>query len=177
MHLKPHYTGEPLPISTNYSPLSLYIDWDSSTFVNPSDESCRILHSGVKFADRNASLPLSVIAPNSTLTDIVMLSENVSWREGSKNIPGGWEFKPLFSRWEKADEINFRIMLSLKIENESKPYEIGFIVIEQDKDKRLKREAILDGKSRSVQIIGWVILGLILLGVIAVAIWSIFMSR
>ena len=103
------------------------IDWDSSTFINPSSESCRIIHAGVKLTDRNAAQPPTIVASNSKLSDILIPSDNIHWVDGTQNTAGHWAEDPLLKPWSSSDEIEFKILLSLKIEDEMKHYEISFV--------------------------------------------------
>lgn len=119
----------------NNTSAPITIEWDSSTFVNPSKESCRVIHAGVKLIDKNATQAPSIVASQSKIDDILMPSTNIYWRAGSGNTSGGWETKPLLMRWKKNDEFTFKILLGLKIDGQFKPYEFEFKAVNIKKSK------------------------------------------
>lgn len=61
----------------NISNKTLKIIWDETTFVNEFGEAGRIMHSGVKFNERNNSQPASVIPPGTKITDLVAPTDKV----------------------------------------------------------------------------------------------------
>ena len=56
---------------------SIKIIWDEAAYVDVTGQSQRIMHSGVKFIDRNNPQPPSVIIRKGTLTDIIIPTDNV----------------------------------------------------------------------------------------------------
>jgi len=74
---------------------SIKIIWDEASFVDISGNSGRIMHSGVKYIDRNSSQPPSVVPAHGKYNDVILPSDRVWYREGyygtyySKS--GGWE--------------------------------------------------------------------------------------
>jgi len=79
---------------------SIKIVWDEASYVDVEGVSHRVIHEGVKYADRNASQPPTVVVRKGSVTDIVVPSDSIYWREGFYgryfSSPGGWETKPLF---------------------------------------------------------------------------------
>jgi hypothetical protein len=84
---------------TNKTDHSIKIIWDEAAFIDLDGQSGRVAHEGVKYADRNASQPPSVIPGGRSLTDFVLPTGRVYYREGYysrySSIPGGWEELPL----------------------------------------------------------------------------------
>ena len=80
---------------TNKTDHSIKIIWDEAAFIDLDGQSGRVSHEGVKYADRNASQPPSVIPAHGTLTDFVLPTDRVYYREGYYSqylsIPSGWE--------------------------------------------------------------------------------------
>lgn len=80
---------------TNKTDHSIKIVWDEAAFIETSGQSGRLAHAGVKYVDRNASQPPSVIPAHGTLTDFVLPTDRVYYREGYYgqyySNPGGWE--------------------------------------------------------------------------------------
>lgn len=84
-------------ILTNKTDASMRILWDDASFVNTSGRGDRVMHQGVKFADRSASMPPTLIVHGATLDDLVAPASNVFWREGYGSEGGNWASKPLLS--------------------------------------------------------------------------------
>lgn len=73
-----------LPTSTQFSFLlenksdhSIKIIWDEAAYVDISGSSGRIMHAGVKYAERNNPQPPTIIVKKTNITDIVLPTENV----------------------------------------------------------------------------------------------------
>lgn len=86
-------------VITNKTEHSIKIVWDQAAFIEVGGESGRLAHHGVKYADRNASQPSSVIPRGSSLSDFVLPTNRIYYRQGSfgryYSSPGGWEELPL----------------------------------------------------------------------------------
>lgn len=74
---------------------SIKIVWDEAVFIEVDGQSGRVAHEGVKYTDRSASQPPSVIPGGTSLTDFVLPTNRVYYRQGSYSgyysNPGGWE--------------------------------------------------------------------------------------
>lgn len=75
------------------------IVWDEASIVQ-FGTTHKVMHSGVKYIDRNSSQPSTVIPPLASIDDLVLPSDNVYYREGYYSqygsSPGGWEEHDLF---------------------------------------------------------------------------------
>lgn len=80
----------------NKSNSTLKIIWDDAIFVSSSGQSQKIMHSGVKYIDRNNSQPSTTILRNSKLTDIIIPSENIYYQTPGKYSTGGWKTKEMY---------------------------------------------------------------------------------
>jgi hypothetical protein len=83
----------------NKSDHSLKLVWDEAVFIETDGQTGRVAHSGVKYVDRNESQPSSVIPAGSSLSDFVLPTNRIYYREGIYRAyysnPGGWEELPL----------------------------------------------------------------------------------
>ncbi|MDB5200526.1 MAG: hypothetical protein JWO92_2489 [Chitinophagaceae bacterium] len=83
----------------NKSNSPIKIVWDDAVMAI-SGESNRIMHKGVKYADRSSSMPSTTILPNSSIEDLAVSTDKVYYREGYYSQyysrAGDWETKPLF---------------------------------------------------------------------------------
>jgi len=122
---------------TNKTGHSIKIVWDEAVYVNPNGESQRVMHSGVKYIDRNASQPPTVVVRGATVSDQVFPSDNVYYISGRF---GGWRDLPLFPCEShvsaedlkgKTDEYvgkSVQILLPLQIEDVVNEYIFTFKV-------------------------------------------------
>jgi hypothetical protein len=63
----------------NTSSSTLTIDWDEIIFVNAESESQRVVHSGIKYRDKNNPQQPSLVAKNSVLKDILIPTDRIKW--------------------------------------------------------------------------------------------------
>jgi hypothetical protein len=77
----------------NNSDQPIEVDWNGSSFVDMTRSATRIFHSGVKYTDREQSLPNTTIPPLARVEDSAVPTANVHFSEGSN---GGWREEPLF---------------------------------------------------------------------------------
>ena len=61
----------------NKSDHTLKIPWDEVAYVNEDGAAMRVMHKGIKYIERNASQPLSVVPRNSHFSDAITPTENV----------------------------------------------------------------------------------------------------
>jgi len=80
-------------ILTNKTDHSIRIIWDEAAYVDVPGESHRVMHSGVKYIDRNNPQPPSVIVRKGSLSDFVVPTDRVVYVSGRY---GGWKTLPLF---------------------------------------------------------------------------------
>ncbi|NTU41579.1 MAG: hypothetical protein HGA78_00700 [Nitrospirales bacterium] len=128
---------------TNKTAHSIKIIWDEASFIDEKSLGHRVMHSGVKYIDRNNPQPPTVVVRKGSVTDIIVPTDKVYWREGyfGKYIssPGGWEELSLFPDFsvssgseqlraavEKYKGKTFQILLPLQIENTVNEYIFTF---------------------------------------------------
>lgn len=76
----------------NKSGHSIRINWDDISYVDISGNTGRVMHSGVKYTERNNSQPATTIPKNASISDLLLPTDNVFYISGSY---GGWFEKPL----------------------------------------------------------------------------------
>lgn len=71
----------------NKSDHTIRINWDDISYVDIKGESKRMMHSGVKYGERNNSQPATTIPKGASLSDLLLPTDNVyyanevGWRE------------------------------------------------------------------------------------------------
>jgi len=119
-------------VLNNKTDYSIRVVWNDAAFVDTGGVSHRVMHEGVKYADRNNPQPPSVIVRRGTVRDFVLPTTNVYWREGFysrySSIPGSWEHTPLLpisgsDRYKLKSEADglvgktYQVLLPLQIED------------------------------------------------------------
>jgi hypothetical protein len=107
------------------------IDWNQVSYVDISGNAQRVMHEGVKYAERNEHLTSSLIPPTAKLEDIIFPSDNVSYYQGGKYSSSRWEEKPMFLEGEEAKRFegkSFSVFMPMEINGEVKNYTFTFDV-------------------------------------------------
>lgn len=76
----------------NKSGHTLKINWDDVSYVDLNGQVGRVMHSGVKYTDRNSSQPATTVPKGASITDILLPTDNVYYISGQY---GGWNEKYL----------------------------------------------------------------------------------
>ncbi|MFH0990376.1 MAG: hypothetical protein V1799_10225 [bacterium] len=84
----------------------LKIIWDEATIIREG-KADKVMHSGVKYIDRNNSQPATTIPPNSAIDDLAMPTESVYYVTGQY---GGWREHDLFPT-QDLNEARFKNMI------------------------------------------------------------------
>lgn len=123
---------------------TLKLIWDEAVFVQ-FGKTQKVMHEGVKFIDRNASQPASVIPPRLSIRDAIVPTNNIYWSRGMYNryasVPGSWQKEDLLPTWTNKDEDQFKkliesqkgkdafsVILPIQKGNEIKRYAFTFMV-------------------------------------------------
>jgi Carboxypeptidase regulatory-like domain len=84
----------------NSSDQPIEIDWNGSSFIDTTRSAKRIFHSGVKYTDREQSLPNTTVPPLAKVEEAAIPTANVYYSEGST---GGWREEPLLPTMIRPD--------------------------------------------------------------------------
>jgi|GEM_PF-1188262 len=118
---------------TNKTGASERVLWDDASFVGPDGKTDRIMHQGVKFADRSGSMPPTLIIHGATLDDLIAPVSNVYWREGYGTYDaGGWQSRPLLTGSPSATDArtdrSIRILLPIEANGVVREYLFDFAI-------------------------------------------------
>lgn len=117
----------------NKSQHSIKIPWDDMAYVDAAGHTSRVMHSGVKYIDRNNSQPASIVPKGASMSDILVPTDNIYYVSGQY---GGWQERPLLPRYTTQEEINnsgivgmtMKVMFPIIIENVTNEYLFEFKV-------------------------------------------------
>lgn len=118
----------------NKSGHTLKINWDDISYVNINGQVGRVMHSGVKYTDRNNSQPATTIPKGASITDLLLPTENVYYVSGQY---GGWRERYLIPCvYNNVEAFNseastyigktMTIMMPIMIENVQNDYTFTF---------------------------------------------------
>ena len=133
---------------TNKSGKTLKINWDDVSYVDMEGQAGRVMHSGVKYTERNNSQPSTTIPKGATLSDRLIPTQNV-YSEPDIFFGGiNWFEKHLFPKGEELSEDAIKahvakyagktmaILMSILIENTQNDYLFTFQVGVNSIEKR-----------------------------------------
>jgi len=108
----------------NKTDSGIKINWDDLSVIYPSGTSSRVIHSGIKLADRNNPQAPTVIPPNAKVSDILIPSENIYYSE----LYNEWKYRPLFGGEDRLvwNDKDFSIYFPLEIKGDNKEYSFKF---------------------------------------------------
>lgn len=73
---------------------SIKINWDEVSYIDINGRAGRIMHSGVKYSERNNSQVATIIPKNSYISDCILPTDNVYLSPGKY---GGWQERDLIN--------------------------------------------------------------------------------
>lgn len=118
----------------NKSGHTLKINWDDVSYVDVKGQVGRVMHSGVKYADRNSSQPATTVPKGASISDILLPTDNVYYVSGQY---GGWRETYLVPCVYKTPEAfnseapslvgkTMTVMMPIMIENVQNDYTFTF---------------------------------------------------
>lgn len=118
----------------NKSGHTMKINWDDISYVDINGKTGRVMHSGVKYTERNNSQPASTIPKGASLSDLLLPTDNVYFTSGQY---GGWRESKLIPCIYKTKEDRdngaekyvgkqMTIMMPIIIENVQNDYTFVF---------------------------------------------------
>lgn len=115
----------------NKSDYSLKIPWDDIVYVDVDGDTKRVMHSGVKYTDRNASQPASIVPKNASISDVLLPTDNISYNSGI-----GWTEGYLFPQYSKQEDAsnsrvlgkNIRVTFPIIIQDVQNEYTFEFSI-------------------------------------------------
>ena len=118
----------------NKSNHTIKINWDDISYVDYEGSTGRVMHSGVKYNERNNSQPASTVPKGASISDILLPTDNVYFTSGQY---GGWNEKHLIPSIYQTQEAfanganayvgkTMKILMPIMIENVQNDYTFEF---------------------------------------------------
>ena len=131
----------------NKTDYTIKINWDEVTYIDPNGEAKRVIHQGVKYADRNETQAITTIPKGAKISDFLVPSDNIEY-----NTNAGWIEKNIipvsFDSKAEAEESLYRykgknlsVMMPLMIENVQNDYLFEFKI---DDDAEVEKNSVLN---------------------------------
>lgn len=119
----------------NKSDHSMKVLWDEAAFLSPSGASGRIMHEGIRYMEREASMPASIVPRRGRLVDFIVPTDHVYYVSGKY---GGWRTRALLNPGSPSDgpletaESNvgqrYSVLLPVEVQGETNEYMFTFEV-------------------------------------------------
>lgn len=117
----------------NVSNSSLKIIWEEAAFVGLDGSTSKIMHTGIKFSEREGNQPPTTIIKGAKIDDLVTPTANVYYDEGITSgyhtYGNGWKTRPMLPQVYKGKDIGeVRLMLPIQIKDVVNEYTFVFKV-------------------------------------------------
>ncbi|MBP3566761.1 MAG: hypothetical protein J6J76_04345 [Paraprevotella sp.] len=123
----------------NKSDYTIKINWDDISYVDIENKSGRVIHAGVKYADRSRSQVSTVLAKNTKISDMLLPVDNVYYKPYNGFSFGGWgEANLIPSYYKTKKDLNkfaplyigqkMKILMPILIENVQNDYIFEFVI-------------------------------------------------
>ncbi|GAB1462213.1 hypothetical protein [Pedobacter sp.] len=86
---------------TNNSKSSIKVNWNDASYIDYLGSSKKLMHTGVKYIDRNENQPETTLIKGAKLSDQFTPTENVYFEGGTYG--SGWEVRELFPEVKKKE--------------------------------------------------------------------------
>jgi len=96
----------------NKSEQPIKIHWNDVSYIDAAGNSHRVMHSGIKFDERNQDMPAISIPPTSKIADLIVPSDYVYLDKGGigaayYGLPAKWTVTPFFPPPDKKEALEF----------------------------------------------------------------------
>jgi hypothetical protein len=105
---------------SNRSSGTVEVDWNRTVITAPSGQALRVIHRGVRLADRGSIMPPSVIPPGAVLEDFVFPSDTLSFEVGRST--GWWQAKGFFEEMGPGARVTLTMGLKMQDGTPSKNF-------------------------------------------------------
>lgn len=117
----------------NVSDHSIKVIWNEAAFVGIDGNSSKIMHSGIKYSERDSDQPATTIIKGASINDLAAPINNVYYSEGEllfNTIVGtGWKTKSMLpAKYEGKDLGEIRLMLPIQVKDVINEYTFVFKV-------------------------------------------------
>lgn len=97
----------------NLSENTLKLIWNDAVFVDYTGRTSRVMHSGIKYSEREASQPASTIIRGASLDEIACPTSNVFYNENQKE----WDVHSMYPSRVSIDTKQVQLMLPIQIKD------------------------------------------------------------
>ena len=102
----------------NKTQYSLKLIWDDAIFVDTYGTISKIMHSGIKYLDRESTQPASIIIRGARLEDVAIPTRNVYYDDLLKD----WRVRSMYSDMSRNEVKQVQLMLPIQIKDVTNEY-------------------------------------------------------
>lgn len=100
-------------ILKNVSETTQKLIWDEAVYVDYKGSTSKVMHSGIKYSQREASQPPSIIIKGASLDDIAVPTANVYYND----ILNEWSLKSMYPNELRKETMQAQLMLPIQIKD------------------------------------------------------------
>lgn len=117
----------------NVSPHSLKIIWNEAAFVGLDGATSKIMHTGVKYSQREGDQPATTVIKGAKIDDLACPTSNVYYDEGTRigysTYGNGWKTRPMLpTEYQGKEAGEIRLMLPIQVKDVVNEYTFVFKV-------------------------------------------------
>ncbi|HLG16110.1 MAG TPA: hypothetical protein VJH03_16625 [Blastocatellia bacterium] len=109
------------------------IRWNEAAYVDASNQSHKVMHSGIGYSQRNSELPPTLVAPSAEIIDVVVPVDYVNWLRWSvfkqPRIVADYFPKPDSKEGASFDGKSFRVFMPVEIGGSITNYQFTFSIM------------------------------------------------
>lgn len=108
------------------------INWNETTFIDSDAQSHRVIHSGIKFIDKEKEQQPTIVPPSAKVSDVILPTDYVEYRNvGLLSAQYVWSTYPFLPKADKKEAQQFigrslGLFMSLEVNGEVKNYHFSF---------------------------------------------------
>lgn len=114
----------------NITDQPIFLDWNQASYVDPAGQSHKVIHTGIRYIERDKEMPPSIIPPGASLSDIFYPADYVNYSRGFLGTgTGRWETQQMLPKPEQGRHLigkTISLFIPLKINGEQKYYSFVF---------------------------------------------------
>ena len=127
----------------NKSDAPLFLDWNRASYVDTDGQAHRVIHTGIRFIEKDKEIPPSVIPPGATVKDVVLPVDYIEFATG-------WVVRDMLPEPISKDlkGKSFSIFLPLQVNGQQKYYNFVFAIDVIEVARPDPKKGLLDGHNR-----------------------------
>lgn len=112
----------------NVSAHTIKIIWDEAVFVGFNGRADKIIHSGIKYSEKNNSQPSTTIIKGASISDVAIPVSNIEYTKAHPLLSADWKINKMFNEKTSPESGKLMLMLPIQIKDTINEYTFVFDV-------------------------------------------------